>query len=173
MDKNIIEAVKKEPNRINDYDLNKLTLDDWTEVFYANPDVANFIPIEIFQRKEIQVMLVSHSIIFNFDKFDCEAKKSKHFIILCMNKGVCFSLDDMNKIMKEFNADKEIIEAAFKTNNVKGCIRNFITKEMILDFARTSEYPNYIGGDFDLQRLPTRFKKDKFLIEEISKILKK
>lgn len=171
MNKNIIEKIKLNPSHINDYDLNEFTLDNWAEIFYANSDVATVLPIEVFQRKEIQVMLVSHSILCNFNQFDCEAKKSKHFVILCLNKGVHFSLDDMNKIMKDFDGDEEIIESAFKTNNLKGCIRNLITEEMILNYAKTAEYPNYIGGDFDLQRLPTRFKKDKNLIEKISQII--
>lgn len=165
--KEILEVIKKHPKEINKFDLKLLSLDDWTLIFKNNENVKKYLSDDIIKRKDIQAILISHGHCRKFGEFKADIPTSKNFIRLCMCRSVTFTAKEINEIDKVFPSDSAILESAFKSYNLKGVLRRKLKKSQIIEFAKNAEHPNKIMGDFDLYRLPERFKKDEEFIKEI------
>lgn len=163
----ILANIVKNPDNINSYDLNSLSLDDWTAIFKTNEEVKCFVPCSILNRQDIQAILISHKHCRNFCEFKADIMTSKSFILLCMHRYIHFTAKEIDQIYDAFPNDEEIMEYAFKSYNLKGILRAKIKKCDIIDYAKSANYPNMIMGDFDLYRLPRRFKKDENFIKQL------
>lgn len=167
----ILANIVKSPDNINNYDLNGLSLDDWTAIFKTNEEVKSVIPCSILNRQDIQAILVSHKHCRNFSEFKADILSSKSFILLCMHRYIHFTAKEIDQINEAFPNDKEILEYAFKSYNLKGVLRKKIKKCDIVEYAKSANYPNMIMGDFDLYRLPRRFRKDEDFIKQLCQLV--
>lgn len=167
----LIEEIKKNPQNINNYKLDNLSLDEWTVIFENNEEVKKYLPLDILRKKEIQAILVGHGCCRYFEEFQVDIPRSRNFILLCMQKIIIFNAKEINKIDKVFYADPLILEAAFKSYNLKGVLRRRIKKSNIIQYAKDSQRPNQMMGDFDLYRLPRKFQRDEEFIKQLCELI--
>lgn len=167
----LLKDIMKKPENINNYKLDTLSLDDWTSIFKENESVKKYLPVDILRKKEIQAILVGHGHCRYFEEFQVDIPTSRNFIILCMQRIIFFSAKEINQIDKVFPRDQEILEAAFKSFNLKGVLRRRIKKSNIVQYAKDSTRPNQMMGDFDLYRLPRRFQRDEDFIKELCEMI--
>lgn len=166
----IIEEIKKNPKNINNFNLESLTLDDWTAIFKTNEKVIDYLPLEIKSKKEVTAILLSHNHINKFKNFDMHIQRSKNFIILCMQKHVTFTKIKLEEINQKFPHDKDILKAAFTYHYLDGVYGKILTKEDILEYAKNAQSCVNSVGDFDLLRLPQRFKKSEKFLKQLCEI---